>query len=116
MARVRIPMSPAVRAKQFAPFDALDGLQRALLEKRLALVREERRNLAEDREEELNFTLLSLLPGEIVTAAYYCDGAYVTKTGAVTRLDLQEGVLIIDTVEIPFDILYDIETGNVHEA
>ena len=55
MGKVRAKMPPSQRAKQFAPFDAVVGLRKALLEKEKIKVK--RKELSEDMTDEINFTL-----------------------------------------------------------
>jgi hypothetical protein len=94
------------RAKQFMPFDALKGFREALAEKeRLAAAKKE---LSEERKAELDRRLHVLRKGDMVTAEYFQNEAYVTQTGSVTRIDEAGRVLKLEEQEIPFDTLSDL--------
>ena len=101
-------MPVADRAKQFAPFSALRGLDAALEEKRRALERSGRRTLSEESAEALDRRLRGLTPGVRITAVYYRNGDYPAAAGAVRRVDGVRRVLRIDDTEIAFDDLFEI--------
>ena len=106
---VRAPMPPSRRAKQFAPFDALKGLQEAIARKEH--VPEPRRELSEDAIAEINAKLTMLRPGSWVTVVYYCDYTQEVHqlTGQVSKVDPYWKSLDIGSVSIDFDELYVIE-------
>lgn len=62
-------MPPSQRAKQFAPFDAVVGLRKALYEKER--IRTPRKLLSEDMIEEIDRTLKELNLYDIVTVTHY---------------------------------------------
>ena len=78
------PMPPSKRAKQFAPFQALKGLNEAIANKERLIT--PRRELTEDSIAEINRVLINLTSGSLVTAVYYCDFAqeYQQLTGYVS--------------------------------
>ena len=80
------PMPPSKRAKQFAPFQALKGLNEAIANKEKIIT--PRRELSEDSIAEINRVLISLSIGSLVTAVYYCNyqQEYQQLTGYVKRL------------------------------
>ena len=67
-------MSRVQRAKQFAPFSALKGLEEALAEKEREY--EPQAELSDDAAEELDRCLRELQKGTAVTVKYYRDGGY----------------------------------------
>lgn len=89
------------RAKQFAPFSALTGLDLALEKKRRELDRSERRELSEESAAELDERLRALEKGMRVTICYYCGQEYRRLTGTVERLEEAEGLLYLDGAKIP---------------
>lgn len=98
-------MPPSRRAKQFAPFQALKGLNEAIAAKEKRPV--PRRILAEDAIVEINEMLTTLQMGQIVTVLYYgsYEQDYVQLTGPVIKVDfywhsLQVGNTTIDFTEI----------------
>ena len=68
MSKPRAKMPQSQRAKQFAPFDAVVGLRKALYEKER--LREARRQLSEEAIEEINSTLKILHPHDTVTVIH----------------------------------------------
>ena len=80
-------MPVSQRAKQFAPFDALTGLRRALKEKEKIKV--PRKAVSEDMAEEINRTLLNLKIGDIATFVYYSaeNQQYNQLTGKISLIN-----------------------------
>lgn len=107
----RVPMPPSLRAKQFAPFDALKGLSEAIARKEN--ISTPRRYLTEDAILEISRQLTNLKKGSIITVVYYSEyeQEYCQLTGAVVKVDaywklLQVGNMSIDFCEIErIDIL-----------
>lgn len=106
MPRSRMPLSD--RAKQFAPFSALSGLDEALKRKELEHSRTERREMTDDRAAVVNERLRELYTGELIEVTYYCYGHYRTVKGVVSEIDNRGRRLIVDGTEIHFKDLYDI--------
>ena len=107
--RVRAPMPPSRRAKQFAPFDALKGLKEAIAAKERRP--EPRKELSEEMVTEINRTLSELRRGQQVTVVYYgfVEQESLQLTGTVLKVDPYWKLLQIDRVGINFDELYWIE-------
>ena len=101
-------MTAENRAKQFAPFAALTGLDLALEKKRRELDRSERRELSEESAAELNERLRALQKGMRVTLRYYCDQEYRSLTGRVDRLEETEGLLKLDSAQVPIAEIVEI--------
>ena len=98
-------MSVKMRAKQFAMFDALKGLTEAIAEKEQQCV--PRKELSEERIEEINQCLSQLKCGDVVTVNYYCHYGkqYLQLTDVITKVDpfwkfLQIGGIVIGFLEI----------------
>lgn len=107
MASRRMPMDRENRAKQFMPFDALKGLRTALAEKERIIV--EKKELSEERKEELDRKLKRIVKRDIITVEYFDNGEYVRVTGMVSGLDLSGRVLKIVNQKISFDVISDLQ-------
>ncbi len=95
------------RAKQFAPFSALRGLPEALVKMERIFV--PRKELSEERAEELNRKLCQLQRGTMASVVYFSNGEYIKLTGMVAGLDKNQHTLrIVDTL-IGIDDIYEIE-------
>ena len=94
------------RAKIFSPFDALKGLQDALrLQEKIA---ENKVELGEDRELELNKKISSLVKGDNVTIKYYYGIEYIETSGIVKKVDdVNKNIQLLNT-KIDFDDILDI--------
>lgn len=105
----RIPMSVKMRAKQFAMFDALKGLTEAIAEKERQFT--PKRELAEDRIQEINSILLTLNPQQVVAVEYYCqyEMRYKKLSGTVKKIDSYWKELQIDETSISFSEISNID-------
>lgn len=105
----RAKMPSSQRAKQFAPFDAVVGLRKALYEKER--IRTPRKQLSDDMIEEINNTLKILKPHDTVTVIHYknTDQKYIKTTGEVLKIDPQTHSLTIEQEEIFFENIYKIK-------
>lgn len=84
---IRTPMPIKLRAKQFMMFDAMKGLTDAITAKEQQVY--PKRELTEERINEINQCLSKLQTGDRVTLSYYCQYGkqYCQLTGTVTRID-----------------------------
>ena len=101
-------MSRKDRAKQFAPFDALKGLQNALRLKEYEHDRIEKGDLSEEKIEELSKKLSDINKNDIVKIKYFKDGHYFYKEG-LAKVDFTERKIIFDNEKYDFDDLFEIE-------
>mgnify|MGYP004605308159 CR=1 FL=1 len=99
-------MDRAQRAKQFAPFDALNGFNEALRAKEKITV--PKVELTEDRKEEIDYFLHHLNMKKNITVIYYDGENYIKLTGMVTKIDPQNQVLTIVNTKIAFADIKDI--------
>ena len=104
--RPKTKMSVADRAKQFAPFSALKGLDEALRQKERVFV--EKPELSDEAAEEISRKLMELSVGMRVCAVYYSDGECVSVEGIVTRIDKTFKKLTVVKTEIPMDDIVNI--------
>lgn len=102
----RPKMSMSNRAKQFAPFDALKGFQEALRKKEKMPV--PKKELAEEKAEEINEKLKQLTTGNLITVVYYNDGEYIQLTGTVVKIEKNKRYLQMAEIIIPIDDISDI--------
>lgn len=105
-------MTRGERAKQFAPFDAMKGLQEALRDREERHSRVERREISEEMTEQNERVIRRLTRGMTVEVYYYCAFHDVTRRGTVTDIDLTFRHLTLDhppdQVLIWFDDIYSI--------
>lgn len=108
--KAKIPMSQAMRAKQFMPFKALTGLDEALAERERIIV--PKKELSEHTIEELSRKLCSLEKGQIVTIVYYgmYEQNYKQLTGPVEKIDAYWKSVQLGNVQIHFSEISDILT------
>ena len=98
------------RAKQFMPFSPLKGYYNLILEKQRT--KEEKKELCEDRIEELCEIINVLKIGDLVKVKYYDKDCYVTKERIITRYDKIYNIIYILKTEIPICDIYDIKLIN----
>lgn len=107
MARNRMKMDRANRAKQFLSFDALSGLSGVLKEKERITV--PRMDLSEEMKEELNWKLHQLKIQDVITVVYFQNGEYVKSTGMVSGIEVSSRMLKLVNTRISFDDIVDIQ-------
>ena len=98
-------MPVSQRAKQFAPFAAVQGLDTALETKQRELERCAPRELSEEAAAAINEQLLLLRPGLRATALYRDGDRYRSIDATFSRLDPDRRLLILGGVRIPLDSL-----------
>ncbi len=102
--REKMPISE--RAKQFAPFSPLSGLNKALREREKIYTPKE--ELSPESAEELSAKLGMLEKGMRVKLVYYSDGTYVSCEGIVTAVDKIMKYVTIVKNTVRFDDIYEI--------
>ena len=98
------------RAKQFLPFDALDGLSEALHKKEVE--NEIKLELSEEQIEKISQDILSLNDKENIEVEYYNGKRYVKIKGILDRIDFVRKKLIISDKKINFSDIINIESYN----
>lgn len=101
-------MNRAARAKQFMPFDALKGLQEALIEREERRLMVKKKELSEEEEYELNVALNRLKKGDSVVIVFYRRGFYFKHDGIVKKVNLQTRTIKTDGEQISFEDLLSI--------
>lgn len=112
-------MDVSRRAKQFAPFAALRGLEETI--RRQEIIYEPRKVLSEEQKRELDMKLRMLSYGMKIRATYFAEnglsknlGQYRTLTGRIEFFD-PKIYLRIDDTEIPISDICDL-SGDVFEV
>ena len=110
------------RAKRFSSFDALRGFDLALLAKQAERQLTVRRDLLDDAQDELDCKLHMLQAGMKVSITYFRMekmigdmevGTYITETGVVEEVDLQENAIVLRTAFIPISDIAELNTDEV---
>ena len=101
-------MTREERAKQFAPFDAMKGLQEALRDREERHSRVERREISEDAVRQNSLVLARLKKGSRVMLDYYHAFHEITREGIITELSFSFQYLRLDEEKIFFDDIYEI--------
>ncbi len=104
MARQKMP--PDKRAAQFLPFQAVKGLDEALLTKEKIIV--PKIELSEESLKELDIKMPEIKKGMIISVVYFCKDEYLKITGMVARLDATARILQVVNTRIPFDDIFDV--------
>ena len=97
------------RAKQFAPFDAMKGLQEALRDREERHTRVERHDISEEQMEKNSEVFAALTAGMRVRMDCYRAFHDVSVTGTVTAVDLNFRCLKLGTESFSFADIYGIE-------
>ncbi len=100
-------MPRADRAKQFAPFDALKGLQNALRLKEYQHERITKGEVQEEAAERMSKVLINLEKGDRVQVTYFEDG-HNKKLSGEAKLVIEEQCLKVGNKKIKLDDILDI--------
>ncbi len=103
------------RAKQFAPFDALKGLQETLRLKEYEHDKIIKGDLLSDKVEEISQTLLEIKPSDWVRATIFDDG-YEKVVEGTCEVDFEKLKLIFEERDIQFDMLRDLVILNSYSG
>lgn len=96
------------RAKQFLPFDALNGFQEALRKKEIEYV--EKIELSEEIKEEISEILYSIEKGDTVKIKYYKNRQYHNIQGIVKEVSsVKKRITLIGESVINFNDILNIE-------
>lgn len=106
----RAKMSLGNRAKQFMPFSALGGLERALQKKEQEV--QNRFFYAPPEKTQLKEVLHALKTGDTVCVTGFTENATVRWTATVERIDFGAEILFLEGLELPFSEIVSIEHGR----
>lgn len=101
-------MTRAERAKIFAPFDAMKGLQEALRDREERHLRVERHEISDEQAEYNSRILVKLRRSMKVEIDCYCAFHDVTKRGRITDVECTFRWLKLDGEKIYFEDIYAI--------
>lgn len=101
-------MPRSMRAKQFAPFDALKGLQDALRLKEYQHEKVLKGDMTEEKASELSNVLINMKKGDVVKVTFFEDG-HDKRAEGVIKLLIDEQVIQIEKKKISLDQIIDIE-------
>lgn len=113
------------RAKLFSSFDALRGFDLALLAKQVERQLTVRANLLDDAQELLDRKLHMVQPGAKVSITYFRMekmigdrevGTYITETGTVEAIDMQEKAIVLSAAYIPCSDIIGLEGDGIPEC
>ena len=102
----RPKMTVSDRAKQFAPFAALTGLNKALTAKEKIIV--DKPELTEESLEELDRKMQMAKPGKIMDVVYFSKNECIIISGMVAKVELSSRIIQIVNSRISFDDILDI--------
>ena len=99
-------LSRKERARQFLPFDALDGFRKKLAEKENEKV--ERIELFDEQKYEISEKINLIDEGEKIKITYYRDGKYKKENLIVLKVDRINKKLITSSGTIKFMDIFEI--------
>ena len=102
-------MNKADRAAQFQPFDALKGLQEELREREERRTRVEKKELSEERVDEISSALAKIYQRMDVEVTFYCGGRYYNIKGIVMDKNDIYKYLVVGEGKIFYDDIYEIK-------
>lgn len=105
---MRTKMPRGDRARQFAPFDALKGLQEALRLKEYEHERIQKGDIPEEKIEEISKVLSELEKNDQVEITFFYDGYYRTLVGK-SKVDVYEQKINVNGQLISFDDITDLK-------
>ena len=105
----RCAMPVKERAKQFAPFAAVGGLEAALAKKRQELCFRDRLLLTEEAQAEIDAKMHRLQPGMTAEVLHYVQGIYCRSRGVLRKLDISDRSLILEDEKICFENIAALE-------
>lgn len=104
-------MKRSERAKQFAPYAALKGYEKAIQQQEIQFT--PKKILSENRKEELDRLLRQVQTGDTIKVTYYTSGAYQKIEGAVGKIDANGHALFVDGKRIPVEAIFDVTGENL---
>lgn len=101
-------MPRSERAKQFAPFDALKGLQKALRLKEYEHDRMVRGDIDDETIDKISKQLQKIKKNDSIYIKYFEDGYYKELKEKVRRIDVNKREVELESKTIFFDDLFDL--------
>lgn len=104
----RAQMPASHRAKQFMPFTAVKGLEKAIAEQEQLLNRAEEVELGEEQVWKINEELKLLEKGNMVSVRFYNNRRYQTLEGIVEQIDPARSIIRVSKTVIPVKRILDL--------
>lgn len=113
------------RANQFVPMDALRGFSVAVLTKQREKQLVPRIILSENALDLLDWQFHQIRPGDTVTVTYFHleklignleVGTYAAETAQVEEVDIENKILALSHVYVPFSDVYSIESETFDQV
>ena len=101
------------RAKQFMPFDAMKGLQEALLDREERHSRVERHEISDEQQAQNSLTIAKLAKGTKVSLSYYCAFHDIVKEGTITEISFPFHYLKLNNERISLEDIYEVEITDI---
>lgn len=101
-------MPRSERAKQFAPFDALKGLQKALRLKEYEHDRMVRGDIDDETIDKISRQLQKIKKNDSIYIKYFEDGYYKELKEKVKRIDVNKREVELENRIISFDDIFDL--------
>lgn len=96
------------RARQFLPFDALNGFYDALREKEIEYI--DKAELSDEIKEQISKVLCSIERKDIIKVRYYTPKEYVDIVGIVEKVDpIKRKIVFVNEVKLDFDNIMNIK-------
>lgn len=102
-------MPNSERAKQFAPFDALKGLQKALRLKEYEHDRGTKGDLDDETILKISEVLKTIKKNNQIYIKYFENGYYKDGNSTVKNIDVNKKTLSIEDKKINFDDIFDLK-------
>ncbi len=102
-------MPNSERAKQFAPFDALKGLQKALRLKEYEHDRSTKGDLDDETILKISEVLKNIKKNNQIYIKYFEKGYYKDGNFTVKNIDVNKKILSIEDKKINFDDIFDLK-------
>ena len=114
VSRPKTKMPIKERAKQFAPFAAIKGLEKALREKEK--IYDAKIELSDEYSDTLNDMILQLHKGTKAIITHYKEEQYKKSYGQVKKIDKENKTLRIDDLTINFKDIINIHIDEDSEG
>jgi len=102
-------MNRADRAKQFQPFDALKGLQEELRSREERRTRVVKKEISEEREEQISAELAKIYKRSDVEITFYRGGHYYSLEGTVLEKNDVYKYLLVGQERIYYTDIYELK-------
>lgn len=97
------------RAKQFLPFEALNGLGAELRRRREKAYSTKKRLISEEKRQQISEVLSKIEKGSKIDLIFYNDGKYISLQGRASEISFIYKYLQVGDGKIYFDDIYDVE-------